>query len=404
MRKEILKNIIERLAIISAFKFEVSPPVKKMFDKSNGERNMLKRFFRSSRYFLYLIMLCLFASGTLYSQTNIVSPQISEEEVAIQGNLQDMGTDANGSFDFETCVCDVDDCNPSPLSCTQNTNIPVTNGNYNYKVNFGTSVWDGNPRWFRIGVRRLATDPYTILSPTQMISASPYAIYTFKAFMVVDNAITSSSILDNAVTSADIANAAITSAKIANDSVNSNHIADNTVTSADIADFAVNSADIANDSVNSNHIADNAVTSAAIADNAVTSSKIAPNVGLHRFSARINGLGPFAGTDVYGAVTGITTATFTETDVQTGTPNSNCNAGNLFVRQTTAPGGGSRTYFLRVNGNDTVLACIISGSDTTCNSAPGLSVNIPGGSDLSFRISTTINPATTDTTLGFECR
>lgn len=444
---------------------------------------MLRRPVCKSHYFLCLFLLCCFFISSIYSQTvkiepqiSKVSPQVSEESLGIQGNLEDMGSSANGSYDFETCVCDVVDCTPAPTVCTENTGVQVTNGNYNYKVNFGTSIWDGNPRWFRIGVRRLPTDSYTILSPTQMISSSPYAIYTFKAFMVVDNAITSSSIMDNAVTSADIANDTITAADIAANSitffeldrdsvtfteladnaVTSSKIVDNSVTSADIQDGTIDSQDfspgwvldtqqhIADNSIGSTQISDNAVTSNKIADNAVTSSKIFDdtitsadiqdntltaadlidnavtsnkisdnavtsnkldsNMGLAFYSARINGLGPFAGTDVFGSVTGITTAAFAETDVQTGTPNRTCRAGNLFVRQTVAPVSGTRVYIVRINGSDTSLACSIFGSNTTCTSSPGFLLTISGGSELSYRVTTSGNPATTDATLGFECR
>ena len=162
--------------------------------------------------------------------------------------------------------------------------------------------------------------------------------------------------------------------------------------------------ELADNAVTSNKIVDDAVTSNKILDNAVTSNKLDSNMALTVYSARINGLGPFAGSDIFGSVTGITSAAFTETDVQTGTPNRTCRAGNLFVRQPVATPGGTRTYILRVNGSDTSLGCPIFGTNTTCSSPPGFFVTVSGGSDLSYRVQTTVNPASTSATLGFECR
>jgi hypothetical protein len=89
---------------------------------------------------------------------------------------------------------------------------------------------------------------------------------------------------------------------------------------------------------------------------------------------------------MFAAVTGITTATATESDVQTLSPSVATTAQNLAVRVTAAPGvGNSITVTLRVDGADTALTCTISGAATTCNSAAA-TASIPAASQLSFEL------------------
>ncbi len=60
-----------------------------------------------------------------------------------------------------------------------NATVGVTNGLFTVSLNFGTSVFTGNPVWLEIGVRpggSLAS--YAILAPTQEITPTPYAVYS----------------------------------------------------------------------------------------------------------------------------------------------------------------------------------------------------------------------------------
>ncbi len=94
-----------------------------------------------------------------------------------QGLLTEMGSPANGLYDFEFKVFD------SPASGSQVggavtvDDLSVVNGLFSAALDFG-SIFDGSERYLEIGVRDGASaGAYETLSPRQHITAAPYAIY-----------------------------------------------------------------------------------------------------------------------------------------------------------------------------------------------------------------------------------
>ena len=97
-----------------------------------------------------------------------------------QGRLQDAGTNANGNYDFQFTLWDAanggtQQPQPSPLTVSKN-NVGVANGVFTVQLDFGASAFPGADRFLEIGVRPTGGSAFTVLSPRQSISSTPYAI------------------------------------------------------------------------------------------------------------------------------------------------------------------------------------------------------------------------------------
>jgi hypothetical protein len=55
--------------------------------------------------------------------------------------------------------------------------LGVSNGLFTVALDFGSGIFDGNPRWLEIGVRTNAGVAFAVLSPRQPLTPAPYAIY-----------------------------------------------------------------------------------------------------------------------------------------------------------------------------------------------------------------------------------
>jgi hypothetical protein len=98
-----------------------------------------------------------------------------------QGRLTDGGTPANGTYDLQFTLYNASSAAiGSPLA---REDVTVTNGVFTVQLDFGASVFtNGQASTLEIGVRPgAATGAFTILSPRQPITATPYAIQTLNA-------------------------------------------------------------------------------------------------------------------------------------------------------------------------------------------------------------------------------
>jgi hypothetical protein len=101
-----------------------------------------------------------------------------------QGRLTDGSNPANGLYDMQFKLYDVE-TNGAPLPhdspiIRELTGVQVTNGVFTVKLDFGSFVFnDGGSRFLEIGVRHSnASQPetFTLLSPRQQLTSTPYAI------------------------------------------------------------------------------------------------------------------------------------------------------------------------------------------------------------------------------------
>src|SRR5262249_20184883 len=98
--------------------------------------------------------------------------------------LTDSGNPANGNYDLQFKLFDTVTVGTGTQQGATITNptVQVAGGIFNVTLDFGTSVFDGTARYLEIGVRPAGSpNPYTVLSPRQQITSSPYAIQTLNA-------------------------------------------------------------------------------------------------------------------------------------------------------------------------------------------------------------------------------
>ena len=106
----------------------------------------------------------------------------AETTFTYQGRLLQAGTPANGNFDlrfalFQTEVGEV----PSAPSLT-NYGVTVSGGLFTANLDFGTNVFSAAKSWLEIAVRFTAdAGPFTTLTPRQLLTPTPFSIYTLRA-------------------------------------------------------------------------------------------------------------------------------------------------------------------------------------------------------------------------------
>jgi hypothetical protein len=104
-----------------------------------------------------------------------------------QGQLKVSGTPANGSFDFVFKLYDASAGVVQVGSTITREDVPVANGLFTTKLDFGAGAFGGGARWLDIAVRPGASiGAVTPLTPRQELTPAPYAsalpnVYTDEA-------------------------------------------------------------------------------------------------------------------------------------------------------------------------------------------------------------------------------
>jgi len=94
-----------------------------------------------------------------------------------QGRLEDSGSPANGSYDFEFKLFDDLSAGSQVGSTLEVDDQAVTQGYFTVMLDFGASAFNGQARWLEIAGRPGESRVYsTLLSPRQALTASPYAL------------------------------------------------------------------------------------------------------------------------------------------------------------------------------------------------------------------------------------
>ena len=102
-----------------------------------------------------------------------------------QGRLTDSGTPANGNYDFQFTLWDASSAGtqqpqPNPVTVTR-ANVSVSNGAFTVQIDFGASAFPGADRFLEISARPTGSGSFTLLSPRQPITSTPYAIRSVTA-------------------------------------------------------------------------------------------------------------------------------------------------------------------------------------------------------------------------------
>ncbi len=102
----------------------------------------------------------------------------------------------------------------------------------------------------------------------------------------------------------------------------------------------------------------------------------------------------FSNANTYLPVSGLAANSTTESSVTLLSPNASIVARDLIVHEPGGNGGGNpRHYTLRVNGTDTALTCTTVGNTAETCTHSQHAVTIPGGSQLSFHFTRTLQGA-----------
>ena len=239
--------------------------------------------------------------------------------IVYQGELQQLGAPANGSFDFQVNIFDVNTGGVAIGNEVLLEDIDVTGGVFILDLDFGIAPFAGDQLWLEVGVREGAsTDAHTSLLPRQKITAAPYALHAEMialgavgsgevnpnqvqlrvgsscaagaSIRAIDptgtvvcesddvglTTVTGNEIVDGSISAADLATAAVEGNAIADGAVGTIQLLDGSIGAADLAAGAVASVQVLDDSIAASDLAANAVGASELADDAVDSAAIAP--------------------------------------------------------------------------------------------------------------------------------
>lgn len=96
-----------------------------------------------------------------------------------QGRLDDGGAPANGVYDLRFRLYDAPTGGVQVATQFLEQDVAVSNGLFTVNIDFGSGPWIGTDRWVEVNVRPGAnTGAFQLLSPRQLVTPVPYAIYS----------------------------------------------------------------------------------------------------------------------------------------------------------------------------------------------------------------------------------
>ncbi|NBB70264.1 MAG: hypothetical protein GVY33_08050 [Alphaproteobacteria bacterium] len=218
--------------------------------------------------FLLPWLLCLLAAA-------VAAPVPAQVGTAFtyQGQLEQDGSPANGTYDFQFQLFDAETDGSSLAPAVTVTAVEVTDGLFAAEIDFGAGAFGGQDAWLEVSVREGGggSTPFTPLSPRQAVTPTPMAQ---RALSVEADSIGTLAIIDGSISNSDIADDSIDSTKLQNDSVGADEIIDGSVGAAEIADGSIGQDQLAPDSVGSAQIIDGSVGGGELADDSVDSTKL----------------------------------------------------------------------------------------------------------------------------------
>jgi len=112
----------------------------------------------------------------------------SSTAFSYQGRLQDGGAAANGTYDLQFALFDAASAGTQQGANVTLSSVQVTGGVFTVQLDFGVTAFPGAARFLQISVRAGgSTGAYTLLTPRQALSATPYALRSASA-AAADNA------------------------------------------------------------------------------------------------------------------------------------------------------------------------------------------------------------------------
>lgn len=94
-----------------------------------------------------------------------------------QGELQNNGSPANGSYDFKLFLYDAATAGNVLAGPVTNTAVAVSNGLFTMTVDFGPGIFVGGSNWLHLAVSTNGAGSFVALSPRQQLTPAPYSIF-----------------------------------------------------------------------------------------------------------------------------------------------------------------------------------------------------------------------------------
>jgi hypothetical protein len=144
---------------------------------SNQEISKVRRTIRRHSQSALIVRLL----GLLIICLGVVTAQAQQTAFTYQGKFTDTGSAANGNYDLQFALFD------SPTSGTQISttqtlaSVSVSAGIFTVSLDFGANAFNGASRYLEIGARPAGAGSFTLLTPRQPITATPYAVRSLNA-------------------------------------------------------------------------------------------------------------------------------------------------------------------------------------------------------------------------------
>lgn len=130
---------------------------------------------------LHLLTLLLLTAGPAFAQGTAFT---------YNGRLSNDGAPANGPHDMRFTVYDASAAGIAVAGPLPVSPVDVANGLFTVRIDFGANIFTGPTRWLHVEVRPVGGANYTVLTPRQEVTSSPYAIRAQTAGSVASGAVT----------------------------------------------------------------------------------------------------------------------------------------------------------------------------------------------------------------------
>jgi len=122
--------------------------------------------------YLFLMLTIVLSAGALFGQTS---------GFTYQGRLTDGGLPANGNYDLQFALFDAADGNNQIGQTKIVSGVPVSAGVFTVTLDFGANAFSGANRFLEISARPSGAGAFTLLTPRQSITSTPYAVRSLNA-------------------------------------------------------------------------------------------------------------------------------------------------------------------------------------------------------------------------------
>jgi hypothetical protein len=116
---------------------------------------------------LFLILTVVLSAAAIFGQTSGFN---------YQGRLTDGGIPANGNYDLQFALFDAADGSNQIGQTKMVSSVPVSGGVFTVTLDFGANAFSGASRFLEISARPSGAAGFTLLTPRQPITATPYSV------------------------------------------------------------------------------------------------------------------------------------------------------------------------------------------------------------------------------------